>query len=302
MKLVEPADSQKPRALSCDPPNMLEDVTGVLKKIAAARNRPLFALLAHSIHEETVEEIFSWKEEIRRAGKAGNLDILINSPGGSLNSCYIIARFFSRCVDSWEALVPLFAASGATLICLGSSNIVLSEIAQLGPLDPQVYSKRREKFSRFERQSPLEAFQAVRYLGRSSLEWLDFAMNFLAEERGVAPHLALETASRMAVQLCAPISGKIEPYDLGAFSLDSKVAVEYCRRIIEPSDAAKKTQRAVDPRALVEAYPAHEFVIDIEEAKHLNFAVTPPEETVEGLFGELREHLDVACRCVGLVS
>lgn len=105
----------------------------------------------------------------------------------------------------------------------------------------------------------------------------------------------------MATSFIAPILGKIEPYDLGAFSLDSVVAIEYCKRITNPSDKAKKTQRSVDPHTLVEKYPAHEFVIDLEEARALNFNVSEPEAAIDSLFCELRPHLKVK-KFVGTIS
>src|SRR5437867_2635455 len=110
---------------------------------------------------------------MERELKRGNFDVLVHSPGGQLTSCYIIARFFARCTDDWTALVPDEAKSGATLICFGSSEVIMAEIGSLGPLDPQVISKRRGKFFVTERQSPLEAFRAVQYLRQFALASLD---------------------------------------------------------------------------------------------------------------------------------
>ncbi len=292
---------EKPaRAPVCDPVSFRDELTETLKRLGGARKKPLFALVAETIDDEIALEIYDWRKELEDAGK-GDLDILIHSPGGSLSSCYIVARLFARYADCWEALVPELAASGATLICLGSSKIVMSPIAQLSPLDPQVISKRKEKFFSAERQSPLEAFEAVRYVQKSALTSLDSVMSFLLEH-GIAPELALETSSRVAVELAAPILSKIEPYDLGAFSLDIRVATEYCRRVSDPASAAKVTQRAVRPRVLVENYPTHGFVIDLEEARALNFNVCEPAPEVEELFSELRAKLAKVDKYFGLVA
>lgn len=237
--------------------------------------------------------MYRWKRHLGEAGKDNNLDILVHSPGGSLNECYRIARLLARYTDNWEALVPKYAQSGATLICLGSSKIVLSEGAQLSPLDPQVISKRRGKFFVGERQSPLEAFRAVRELRNYAMGTMQVAMGHLYEVQRVAPQPALDTATKLAAELAQPILEKIEPYDLGAFALDSAVAKGYCSRLCTPAPAHKAVQAKADHGALVERYPAHEFVIDLDEATALGLNAEQPPEALDVLFERLRPFLSV---------
>jgi hypothetical protein len=174
-------------------------------------------------------------------------------------------------------------------------------MAHLGPIDPQVLSKRQGRFFVVERQSPLEAFHAVKYVREYSLTPLDAVMAFLLK-RTVAPQIALETATELAARLAQPILEKIEPYDLGAFELDSSLANDYCRRICDPADMSKRTQRGADYRSLVEKYPAHEFTIDIAEASSLGLNVCEPSDRLADLFDELREDIDDIHLYVGLVS
>jgi hypothetical protein len=265
-----PTDQRRP---TCDPPIVYAPITEVLHEIRQARNRPLFALIADYIDDDTLNEVFSWRKELREAGQGESFDVLIHSPGGKLTASYMLARLLSRFTNKWEALVPQSAGSGATLICLGSSNILMSEIAQLGPLDPQVASKKREKFFATERQSPLEAFEALRYLREFAASSLDALMEVLTD-RGIAPQKALETSTSIAADLVKPVLEKIDPYDLGAFSLDSKLALSYCKEVARPSDPNKRTQRKAFYKSIVEDYPAHEFAIDFEEAQALKFVVT----------------------------
>jgi ClpP class serine protease len=126
------------RKPSCNPKSLYDFLTANLQKIQEFRTKPLFALITDYIEDETVNEIFLWRKELRAAGQGDSFDVLIHSPGGQLTPSYLVARMLSRFTNKWEALVPQTAGSGATLICLGSSNIVMSEIAQLGPLDPRL--------------------------------------------------------------------------------------------------------------------------------------------------------------------
>ena len=294
------AGGKEPRKPSCDPASSYADVTDLLQKIKKERQRELFVLMTDEIDEDVYDEMYAWRTELKKAGKAG-LDVLLHSPGGDLTACYAAARLLARSSDAWEALVPSLAASGATLICLGSSNVVMALTGRMSPLDPQVLSKRQKRFFHRERQSPLEAFEAVRYLRYYTVESLDAAMHFLLQHQGVEPHLALETARKISASLVAPILGRVEPFDLGTFSLDSRMATEYCRRIVQPSDSSKKAQRQVDPRALVEEYPAHEFLIDFEEAKALGFSIEEPTDAIDQLFDAIRPQIAELNSYIGLV-
>jgi hypothetical protein len=106
----------------------------------------------------------------------------------------------------------------------------------------------------------------------------------------------------MAVELSKPVLDKIDPYDLGAFSLDNDLSVNYCRRIATPADPDKRTQRNAKYNELVENYPAHEFVIDVDEAKSLGLSVSVPDEQLDELFAGLRPHLGGLHKCIGLIT
>ena len=141
----------------------------------------------------------------------------------------------------------------------------------------------------------------MKYLREYSLTSLDAGMSFLLEH-DVNPHVALETAGKLAMDMIKPVLAKVEPYDLGSFALDSNLATAYCRRISDPSDPEMRTQRNVQYRSLVEDYPAHEFIIDIEEARTLGFYVTSPVDPLGDIFDQLREELDGVHTCVGLLG
>lgn len=292
-----PAASKAP---TCRPPTAGPTLETLLREVQSIRGRRLFVLATRMLTDETLEEVYRWRAELKDAGDADSLDILLHSPGGVLTSCYQIARLFSSRANAWDALIPSIAASGATLISLGSANIVMGETAFVGPIDPQVSSKRHEKLFASERQSPLEAFEAVSYLREFAITSLISNWTLLLEQR-VAPKPALDAASSLAHHLVQPILSKIEPYDLGAFALDANLSIQYCTRVGNPLNPAKKTQRQVNYTALVRDYPAHEFVIDIEEAKELGFAVSAPPADLDTLFDRLRPLLNQVERYVGFV-
>lgn len=69
--------------------------------------------------------------------------ILIDSPGGYLWPSWKIAVELSKRDSFVRAVIPREAKSAATLIALAADSISMFELAELGPLDPQVEYKGR---------------------------------------------------------------------------------------------------------------------------------------------------------------
>src|SRR5437899_7394426 len=81
-------------------------------------------------------------EEVLRAihltDPAVPLDIVLHTPGGLVLASLQIARAIHKHQGKVTAFVPHYAMSGGTLIALAASEIVMSEYAVLGPVDPQL--------------------------------------------------------------------------------------------------------------------------------------------------------------------
>jgi hypothetical protein len=65
------------------------------------------------------------------------LMLLVNSPGGLVQSSYKIARALRKTFKEIIVFVPHIAASGGTLLALTGNKIVMGMMSQLSPLDPQ---------------------------------------------------------------------------------------------------------------------------------------------------------------------
>lgn len=81
-------------------------------------------------------------EEILRAiqltDPAVPLDIVLHTPGGLVLAALQIARAIHKHRGKVTAFVPHYAMSGGTLIALAATEIVMSEYAVIGPVDPQL--------------------------------------------------------------------------------------------------------------------------------------------------------------------
>ncbi len=81
-------------------------------------------------------------EEVLRAihltDPAVPLDIVLHTPGGLVLASLQIAQAIHKHEGKVTAFVPHYAMSGGTLIALAADEIVMSEYAVLGPVDPQL--------------------------------------------------------------------------------------------------------------------------------------------------------------------
>ena len=68
-----------------------------------------------------------------------DLDLLLHTTGGSIDAAEKLMGMMRRHVDSAKLriIVPDFAKSAGTLMVLGADSVVMSDMSELGPIDPQ---------------------------------------------------------------------------------------------------------------------------------------------------------------------
>src|SRR5947209_16395672 len=92
---------------------------------------PLFRYIDINDSEEVIHAIHLTDPEIP-------LDLVLHTPGGLVLAATQIARAVFKHKGKVTAFVPHYAMSGGTLIALAADEIVMSEYAVLGPVDPQL--------------------------------------------------------------------------------------------------------------------------------------------------------------------
>lgn len=110
----------------------LEEKSGrhLITYVSSFANHP--AATVNDNDAEVIENI------LRSYGKVGKLDLLIHSPGGFAESAErIIEAIYTYCKDL-RVIVPKQAKSAATMIAMGSKQILMSDTSEIGPIDPQM--------------------------------------------------------------------------------------------------------------------------------------------------------------------
>jgi len=112
----------------------------IIKKIEAG-NPKLISYIAGIRALISRDDIVGFMEVLHNIPKRIDLDLMLNTPGGDIDS----AEKLISILHSWvgddhklRIIVPDYAKSAGTLMALGANKIVMSDSSELGPIDPQV--------------------------------------------------------------------------------------------------------------------------------------------------------------------
>jgi len=93
---------------------------------------------------------------IRKTPPNKPLEVVLHTPGGLVMPALQIARAIKAHRGRTSVFVPHYAMSGGTLIGLAADQIVLSDHAVLGPIDPQIGGLPAASVLRVTQQKPVE--------------------------------------------------------------------------------------------------------------------------------------------------
>jgi ClpP class serine protease len=109
---------------------------------------PVFRYIDVNDSEEVMRAIDMTDPEIP-------LDLVLHTPGGLVLAATQIARAVLKHKGKVTVFVPHHAMSGGTLIALAADEIVMSEYAVLGPVDPQLGEYPAASILNAARQKPI---------------------------------------------------------------------------------------------------------------------------------------------------
>ncbi|HEX3128489.1 MAG TPA: hypothetical protein VH394_14255 [Thermoanaerobaculia bacterium] len=180
-----------------------------------------------------------------------DLDVLLQSPGGDIDSAEKLVYMIRERVASLRILVVERAKSAGTLIALAADEILMSSTSELGPIDPQVTI-----FAADGRPLARPA--------RSFLDGLEQIKDSVASEGGLNPAYY-------------PLLSQLDPALLDfcekAIRRSEQFAEKWLTRYMlkdDPETAKEIARRLTD----VDQYRSHGMVIDWREAREIGLNVT----------------------------
>jgi hypothetical protein len=195
-------------------------------------------------------------------------------------------KFFRRRFGEVNIIVPLFAKSAATLMCLAADNIFMGEFAELGPIDIQIDDQIQHGAKSF---SPLNEFKSIEFMREQAIEWMDYYAVVMNSNYGISLKEALRDSVPLVGALMRPMFEQIEPLSMGEHRRALAISEEYAKRMIALTGNPNATEIV---RRIVWDYPSHEFCIDFEEATGLGLPVKSLPEAQDRLLTKALATLD----------
>lgn len=211
--------------------------------------------------------------------KFENAILLLTTFGGSAHAAYRIARRLQKCYKSFTVYIYTQCKSAGTLLALGANELIMSDYAEMGPLDVQL----RKSDELGEYSSGLTITQSLSSLQTEAFSMFEDYFLRLRYSSGlqITTKTAAEIAANLTIGLFKPIYNQVDPLRIGETDRAVRISMEYGDRIgkynLKPNALVK----------LVSGYPDHNFVIDRTEAKELFNRVREPSEAENKLANHL---------------
>ena len=203
-----------------------------------------------------------------RVGNQKELSLVLDSPGGSIEYAFRIAKAVRARCDYLEVIVPARAKSAATLIALAADRILFGEFGELGPLDPQV----PDFTGSADYRSPLEIVKGLEYLRNYYVETFDVMVRFLLRRARMDVAHTMDRAAELLNPIADPLYRLVNYRELGEASRDLAVSEEYAKEAMRRWSPLDEDTASDIVEILVWEYPDHGYIIDIEEARGIGLS------------------------------
>jgi hypothetical protein len=207
------------------------------------------------------------------------LNVLLDSPGGSLDSAYTSALYLSAYSDDVKVIVPSRAKSASTLLALGADELLMSEFGELGPLDTQIADPRNPA----NHISALDCYQSVDYVREFGVRTIKMILPELIRKTGgkVPVKDLLGVANDFTLGLVKPMLESVGALDFGGWGRSLRIGEYYAGRLLRMhSDEVDEKLINEVATQLVFRYTHHLFPIDHQEAERIKLPVTMMEKGV----------------------
>lgn len=190
--------------------------------------------------------------KIVRKTKIENLDLLVNSSGGDLDSAAKIVKLLRENCKKLSVVVPFYAKSAASLLAISADELVMCKGADLGPVDPQV-------------RDPVSGAWVPAHSIREALAFIESVRD---------PIVKMSLAERLPPML------------MGAYREYQSASKQYIEEAFAKLSNGNK-DKAI--HTFTERYLSHGYPIDRKICKEVGINVTCPSESLENNICDLHE-------------
>ncbi len=212
-------------------------------------------------------DILPFHRLLAKIGHQDKLSVIVQSRGGFPDDAFKLANVIHEFADHITFIVPSFAKSAATLLCLSGNRILMGPITELGPTNPMMNVDER-----LITPTVLAPGGApVDRTGWNEPPKRQMAAHALRDFLTAAGVLTSEgdyDSEKLSVYMT---QGILNPFLLGDFERSGKIALQYSENLLRAymfqgdPDVDELSSKAA--RTLCEGYYDHAYPIGRKEAR-----------------------------------
>ncbi len=254
------------------------------QQIEKARKRPLIVYITSSRQGPGASGIMSGdmiqeftKQLMQIPDDKKEIDILIVSNGGDPTVPWRVISMLREKFTKISALLPYAAFSAATLLALGTNEIVMHPFSNLGPVDPQLTYVR-----------PRQQGQAEEIISFGSEDIKHF-IEFVRKDIGITDQEQLEKAFEV-------ITHDVGGIPIGVARRSSFLALEMGSKLLGLHMEDKNKAKAI-AEALNTSFFYHGYPLSRTEASEIGLPVVQPNKELEELMWNVWEDVENEMEC-----
>lgn len=246
------------------------------KKIETKRGNPLVVYVTSqrqgaigSMAGDVIDELI---DQIRTIDKNADtaVDLLIESTGGDPLASWRIISLLRSSFKKVNVLVPHSAFSAATLLALGADEIVMGPFGSLGPIDPQITTRKKDGTTQQFGYEDVASF-----------------LSFVREEGGITEQQYIKGAFE---KLCEVV----EPPVLGFAKRSSSLSISIGEKMLQMhmTDPESKIKASAIAKKLNKSFFSHGHALGRKEADEIGLRVTEPDAELAKLIWDVHEDFE----------
>lgn len=253
------------KAKTIKPPILFSKTQELISKITKQLDAPLLAYWNSNGGSVCQNDVIVLSDILKYINKCDKIYFFIKSSGGSGQASLRIVHLLRQSFKNVIALLPLEAASAATMLCLGADEIQMGPLAYITAVDTSLQHEL----------SPVNKNNTMVYVSQDELSRVIKLWREQAGENNNNPY--------------EHIYKYIHPLVLGAVDRASSLSVKLCKDILSYH---MKDQKLIDSisNSLNSEYPSHSYPITIKEAKKLGLNVKDMDNKLNDSLMSLNEY------------
>lgn len=209
--------------------------------------------------------------------------VMLITSGGIADDAYRTVAALREFYDEVVVCVSGWCKSAGTLLAIGADSLIFGCHGEMGPLDVQIAVKD-ELVDNRDLGLILDA--AISGLNVNAFRVFEKFMTSIIDRSSgaITFRTAADLAADITVGLMAPIYEKIDPLRMGADQRAQNIGLHYAARLNMQANNLRGEEAL---NMLLNGYPSHGFVIDIQEARKLFINVKPLDGHLKALVDDL---------------